>query len=136
LIGDLQQELVRDQVRQLRDVQARQKRLESQMIQAYQRLPAPNHLDTIKGIGDVTAAVLTAFILDIDRFATPNQLVKYFGAMPTEGENERGRGPFTVVNVPFSPPRKRSASPFLPPSPRPFLPVPFSPQEESRVDAC
>ena len=123
MIGDLQQELVRDQVRQLRDVQARQKRLENQMIQAYQRLPAPNHLDTIIGIGDVTAAVLTAFILDIDRFATPNQLVKYFGAMPTEGENERGRGPFTVVNVPFSPPRKRSASPFLLKKNRVWMPV-------------
>ena len=35
--------------------------------------PTPNHLDTIPGIGDVTAAVLTAFILDIDRFDTPGQ---------------------------------------------------------------
>ena len=29
-------------------------------------------------------ALLTAYILDIDRFDTPNQLVAYFGAMPIE----------------------------------------------------
>jgi transposase len=31
------------------------------------------------GIGEITA-----FVRDIDRFATPNQLVAYFGAMPIE----------------------------------------------------
>ena len=53
-------------------------------MDAYRRLPDPNHLDSIPGIGDVTAAILTAFIRDIDRFETPNQLVAYFGAMPIE----------------------------------------------------
>ncbi|HKB40386.1 MAG TPA: transposase, partial [Gemmataceae bacterium] len=77
-------ELVRDQVRQLRDVQARQQRLEKLLVAAYRRLPAPNHLDTIPGLGDVTAAVLTAFMVDSDRFATPGQLVKYFGVLPIE----------------------------------------------------
>ena len=56
------EELIRDQVRQLRDASARQKRLESLLIQAYRRLPKPNHLATIPGIGEVTAAVLTAYI--------------------------------------------------------------------------
>ena len=32
----------------------------------------------------ITAAILTAFIRDIDRFQTPNQLVAYFGVMPIE----------------------------------------------------
>jgi transposase len=77
-------ELVRDQVRQLRDVGARQKRLENTLIQAYRQLPEANHLDSIPGIGDVTAAILTAFILDIDRFETPGKLAAYFGAMPIE----------------------------------------------------
>jgi hypothetical protein len=71
-------------VRQLRDVRARQKRLESLLIQAYRRLPEPNHLDTIPGIGEVTAAILTAFILDIGRFDTPDKLVAYFGVLPIE----------------------------------------------------
>ena len=77
-------ELVRDQVRQLRDGAARQKRLENLLIAAYHALPDKNHLDTIPGLGDVTAAVLTAFILDIDRFETPGKLVAYFGVLPIE----------------------------------------------------
>jgi Transposase IS116/IS110/IS902 family/CHC2 zinc finger len=84
LCGSVMEELVRDQVRQLRDTTARQKRLENTMIQAYRALPVPNHFDTIPGIGDVTAAVLTAFILDLGRFATPGQLVAYFGVIPIE----------------------------------------------------
>jgi transposase len=84
LSDDTVAELVRDQVRQLRDVSARQKRLENTLENAYRQLPDANHLDSIPGIGAVTAAVLTAFILDIDRFTTPYQLVAYFGAMPIE----------------------------------------------------
>jgi hypothetical protein len=63
---------------------ARQLRLEKTLVDTYRLLPDANHLDSIPGIGDVTAAILTAFILDIDRFATPNKLVAYFGVMPIE----------------------------------------------------
>jgi transposase len=84
LSGAIAEELLRDQVRQLRDNAARQKRLENLLATAYQALPRPNHLDSIPGIGRVTAAVLTAFVVDLDRFATPGKLVAYFGALPTE----------------------------------------------------
>ncbi|HSY95391.1 MAG TPA: transposase [Steroidobacteraceae bacterium] len=84
LDDDTVAELVRDQVRQLRDVRARQLRLEKALVDAYRQLPDPNHLDSIPGIGEVTAAILTAFIRDIDRFQTPNKLVDYFGARPIE----------------------------------------------------
>jgi len=47
-------------------------------------LPHTNHLDSIPGVGAVTAAVLTAFILNVERFETPNKLVAYFGVMPHE----------------------------------------------------
>jgi transposase len=80
-------ELVRDQVRQLRDGNARQKRLENLLMAAYHALPEPNHLDSVSGFGDVTAAVLTAFIVDIDRFETPGKLVCYFGALPIEASS-------------------------------------------------
>src|SRR5262249_37179196 len=72
------------QVRQLRDSSARQKRLENLLVSAYRALPQANHLDTIPGFGAVTAAVLTAFTVAIDRFATPGKYVAYFGALPTE----------------------------------------------------
>jgi hypothetical protein len=80
-------ELVRDQIRQLRDGKARQKHLENLLVSAYSALPAPNRLDTIPDIGAVTAAVLTAFILDIDRFETPGKLVAYFGVLPIEASS-------------------------------------------------
>lgn len=102
LSGTTIEELVRDQVRQLRDVSARQKRLESLLIAAFRALPVANHLDSIPGIGAVTAAVLTAFILDIDRFDTPGKLVKYFGTMPIEissgiDRDGQARGPKRFV---------------------------------------
>jgi transposase len=87
LSGPIIEELVRDQVRQLRDIAARQKRLESLLVSAYQALPRANHLDTIPGIGPVTAAILTAFLVDIDRFATPGKLVAYFGVLPIEASS-------------------------------------------------
>jgi transposase len=87
LHGAIADDLVRDQVRQVRDCQARQKRLENLLASAYRDLPDSNHLDTIKGFGAVTAAVLTAFILDIDRFATAGQLVNYFGVLPVEASS-------------------------------------------------
>jgi transposase len=84
LAGPTAAALVRDQVRQLRDAHARQKRLENLLVQAYRGLPKANHLATIPGIGDVTAAVLTAAILDSDRFDTSGKLVAYFGVLPIE----------------------------------------------------
>jgi transposase len=84
LNGELADELVRDQVRQVRDITARQIRLESLLVSAYRALPEPNHLDTIKGFGEVTAGILTAFIADIDAVHTPGQLVNYFGVLPMQ----------------------------------------------------
>jgi transposase len=102
LDGSAAEELVRDQIRQLRDTGARQKRLEILLVDAYRRLPEDNHLATIPGIGDVTAAVLTAFIVDIERFNHPNKVVKYFGVLPIEASSGidregRARGPKRYV---------------------------------------
>jgi transposase len=98
LAGDTAEELVRDQVRQLRDSGARQKRLENLLVAAYRALPRPNHLDRIPGFGAVTAAVLTACILDIGRFPTPGQVVAYLGVLPIEAasgveRDGQARGP-------------------------------------------
>ncbi len=40
---------------------------------------------SIPGVGTVTAAILPAFILAIERFETPNKLVAYFGVLPPRG---------------------------------------------------
>jgi hypothetical protein len=76
--------LVREQVRQLRAIDARQKRLEKLLGTAYRVLPQVHHRATLAGIGEVTAAVLTAIILTIDRFETPGKRVAYFGVLPVE----------------------------------------------------
>jgi len=41
-------------------------------------------LHSIPGLGEVTCAILTAFIIDIHRFETPSKLVAYFGVLPIE----------------------------------------------------
>jgi transposase len=84
LSGPLAEHLVRDQARQVRDAQVRQKSLGKMLVTAYRDLQTPNHLDGIKGIGAVTAAVLTAQALTIDRFDTPGHLVGYFGVFPVD----------------------------------------------------
>jgi transposase len=84
LDGELADELVRDQVRQVRAIAARQQRLENLLISAYRNLPEPNRLHTITGFGEVTAGILTAFIAEIDQVHTPGQLVNYFGVLPIE----------------------------------------------------
>ena len=83
LTGPVAGELVRDLVRQVKDARSRQKSLEKLLVDAYRRLP-PNHLDTIPGFGPVTAAILTAKIVDPHRFAEPGKLVGLFGVFPVE----------------------------------------------------
>jgi len=70
-------------VRQVKDARLRQKSLEKMLVDAYRGLPA-NHLDTIPGFGPVTAAILTAKIVDPHRFADPGKLVGLFGVFPVE----------------------------------------------------
>src|SRR5262249_22109704 len=77
LAGPAVEELVRDQVRQLRDAGARQQRLEGLLVTACRPLPKANHIDSIKGLGAVTAALLTAFMGDIERLATAGKLLAY-----------------------------------------------------------
>jgi transposase len=73
--------------RQLRGSHAEEDILKGLMAKAYQRLPQPNYLDTIPGIGIATAAVLTAKMVSIDRFKGPAQLVSYFGIFPQQEDS-------------------------------------------------
>lgn len=87
--GELAEKLVGECVQHLLDCQKREKRLEKLLLQALRSLPAGAHgqLVTIPGIGEVTAAVLVAKIVSMDRFATPEQLVGYFGIFPEENSS-------------------------------------------------
>src|SRR5439155_15567378 len=59
------------------------------LAEAFAALPVSPHVQivTIPGIGTATAAVLVAKIVAIDRFATPEQFVGYFGVFPEENSS-------------------------------------------------
>jgi len=86
LQGELAETLVRELVAQVRHAQAGEQKLRKLLRSAYTDLPPSGygHLVSIPGIGVATAAVLVAKIIDIDRFATPEDLVGYFGIFPQE----------------------------------------------------
>jgi transposase len=83
--------LVRQLVKQLRQSLAATAELQELMTTAYQQLPQANHLDSIPGIGTATAAVLTAKMVAIERFARPAQVVSYFGIFPEEDTSGIGK---------------------------------------------
>jgi transposase len=96
LRGVLAEALVRDLVSQLRQCQRAEHQLHRLLMTAFADLPASPHVQvlTIPGIGEATAAALVAKIGDIDRFATANHLVSYFGVFPEEstaGVDKRGK---------------------------------------------
>ena len=80
--GTVAEELVHMLVGQLRRSGQEQDHLRHLLVKVRQALPQSNQIDTIPGIGAGTAAVLTAKMISIDRFETPDQLVGYFGIFP------------------------------------------------------
>jgi transposase len=96
LKGNLAEALVQQQVEQLKACQRSVKSLKNLLQQAYQALPRSAHVqvETIPGIGPMTAAVLVAKMISIERFATPENLVGYFGIFPelnTSGVDRTGK---------------------------------------------
>jgi transposase len=86
LRGAVAESLVQNLVDQVVRSRKAQRDLQQLMTDAWNDLPASPHVQvlTIPGIGQATAAILVAKIVDIDRFATPDSLVNYFGIFPEE----------------------------------------------------
>jgi transposase len=86
LSGDVAEALVRDLVAQVRHTQRAEDDMRRLLSDAYAALPPSAHLQvvTVPGIGVATAAALIAQTIDIDRFATPEHFVGYFGVFPDE----------------------------------------------------
>jgi transposase len=87
LTGPAAEELVRDLVQQTKDAHVRHQSLEKLLVNAYRALPFSNHLDSIIGFGEVTAAILTAKVVDPERFVTPGKLVGHLGIFPVEASS-------------------------------------------------
>ena len=84
--GPVMEEVVRESVGALKASLDSEKRLEKLLVDAYHALPdeKAKQVETIKGIGPRTAAVLVAKIGSIDRFPTASHLTGYFGVFPEE----------------------------------------------------
>lgn len=96
LHGAVAEALVGNLVEQVVRCRAARRDLERLLVDAWNALPPSPHVQvlTIPGIGQATAAVLVAKIVDINRFATPDSLVNYFGIFPEEdssGTDKSGR---------------------------------------------
>ena len=93
LRGEIAEQLVQEQVEQVRHSQQTEKRLEKLLVATYRALPESPHVqvETILGIGVVTAAVLVAKIVSIDRFETERHLVGYFGVFPEENTSGKDK---------------------------------------------
>jgi transposase len=89
----LQQQLLRQKFEQLWAGEKRRKELERVMVQELVAQPQWARLWRLMGIRHRVAFGLMAMIGDIHRFATPKQLVGYFGLSPRKeqsGNNPRG----------------------------------------------
>ena len=96
LRGEVAAQLVQHQVRQLQLRLRAKRQLEQFLQETFLKIPgsACRQVATIPGIGLPTAAALVAKIVEIDRFASPAQLVGYFGCFPEErssGVDQAGR---------------------------------------------
>jgi transposase len=78
--------LVRSLVAEVRLSLRAEAKLRDLLTATFDELPVSGHRQvvTIPGIGRTTAAILVAKIGDIDRFATDDKLVGYFGVFPEE----------------------------------------------------
>jgi transposase len=89
LQGSVAEALIRDLVDQVRHTQQAERKIRRLLSDAFAELPTGPHVQvvTVPGIGEATAAVLIAKIVDIDRFATPEKFVGYFGVFPEENSS-------------------------------------------------
>ena len=76
--------------------QAFETNLESMLTKVFDALPGGNHkkILTIPGVGKLTAASIVATVVSLDRFASPDSLVNFFGVFPereSSGTDKHGK---------------------------------------------
>lgn len=86
LKGELAEAMIKQCLEHLRNCKKTEKKLEELLTSAYRALPDSGYrqVETIPGIGVITAAVIVAKMISIERFETPKKLVGYFGIFPEE----------------------------------------------------
>lgn len=86
LCGDVAEELIRELAAELRHSLAEEKRWKQLLEKAFDALPdGPQRMiETIKGIGKMTAAAIVATAVSSERFETAKHLIGYDGVFPEE----------------------------------------------------
>ena len=89
LRGEIAEAMMVELVDHVRQAQKGKKNLQQLFVAAYRALPDGTHrqIESIPGIGELTAAVLVAKIVSIDRFPSPASLVGYFGVFPETNDS-------------------------------------------------
>lgn len=84
--GPVAEELIRVSVVSVQQSRKATRKWKKLLEEAFDALPPGPHqqIETIPGIGKLTASALVAKVIDIDRFAKPESLVAYFGVFPEE----------------------------------------------------
>jgi transposase len=95
-----QQVVFREYLHAVDQAKERVKRLEAEIAEAAESSPHAallGALQTLRGVGPLTAAVLVAELGDLSRFGSPRQLMGYAGLGPSEHSSgeRRQRGPIT-----------------------------------------
>ena len=83
-LPDVLRPLFAEACHEIREIEARVKRVERQLEALAEQLPAVTLLLSIPGIGLLTATALVAFIGDIRRFPSGRHLASYLGLTPRE----------------------------------------------------
>lgn len=86
LQGDVAEQVVRQLAQALLDSLAAEDAWKELLQRAFDALPDGPHrqIETILGIGKLTAAAIVATAIDIDRFETEDHFVGYYGVFPEE----------------------------------------------------
>ena len=86
LQGDIAEQVVRQLAQALLDSLAAEKAWKTLLEKAFDALPEGPHrqIDSILGIGKLTAAAIVATAVDVDRFETEDHFVGYYGVFPEE----------------------------------------------------
>jgi transposase len=84
LYGASAELIVSELAKEIKASQACEAKLEKMLTQVFDELPGGNHqkILTIDGVGKLTAAAVVAATVSLERFATPEALVNFFGVFP------------------------------------------------------
>lgn len=76
---------------EIRELEQRVEAIETQLRVLARQMPVVQRLETIPGIGLLTATALVAFVGDVQRFPTPRHFASFLGLTPREFSSGQSR---------------------------------------------